>query len=125
MPSQEDIEAQQELLAAHRRTLTRYLKQAAQLGEVYTPPGVVEGIREARDNIKHIKNTLRTLGADFEDHPDDEEIETPPSSPPQLPQEPKYTGSHKPSTTISLLPQSHSWVAIADPSESKDHACAR
>jgi len=27
--------------------------------------------------------------------------------------------------TISLLPQSHSWVAIGDPSASKDRACAR
>lgn len=72
MPSQEEIADQQELLATYRRTLARYLKQQAALGEAYVPPGVSEGIREARNNIRRIKDILRTWDVPVENHPDDE-----------------------------------------------------
>jgi hypothetical protein len=48
MSHREDIANQQELLATHRRTLAHYLAQQAQLGVAYTPPGVAQGIHEAR-----------------------------------------------------------------------------
>jgi hypothetical protein len=50
--SQEAIDDQRELLEAHRRTLAIYLKQQAALGSAYAPPGIANGIREARDAIK-------------------------------------------------------------------------
>src|SRR5262245_25618937 len=72
MPSQEDIANQQELLATYRRRLAGHLKQQAALGESYAPPGVQEGIREARDNIRRIKGILRGWRTAVEDLPDDE-----------------------------------------------------
>src|SRR5262245_58125876 len=72
MPSQEDIANQQELLTTYRRRLAGHLKQQAALGEAYTPPGVPEGIRDARDNIRRLKEILRAWGVAVEDLPDDE-----------------------------------------------------
>jgi len=72
MPSQEEISDQQEFLAIYRRTLAQYLKQQATLGAAYTPPGVVHGIREVRDNIRRVKGILHDWGVSIEDHPDDE-----------------------------------------------------
>jgi hypothetical protein len=74
MPSQEDIEAQQELLAAHRRTLAHLLIQQAQFGAGYAPAHVSNGIQEARDNIARVKRNLRDWDVHVEDHPDDVEI---------------------------------------------------
>jgi hypothetical protein len=71
--SQEQIDDQLELLDAHRRTLSIYLKQQAQLGSAYAPPGVANGIHEARLAIRRIKATLRGWGRSAADHPDDEE----------------------------------------------------
>ena len=52
MPDQEEMNQQQELLRAHRRTLAHYLAQQAQLGSAFVPPGVTQGIHEARDQIQ-------------------------------------------------------------------------
>ncbi len=71
MASREEIFEQQELLQVHRRTLQAYLLQQATLGEMYIPPSVVHGINEARTSIKRIKATLRSLGVDVENYPDD------------------------------------------------------
>jgi hypothetical protein len=72
MSSQEDIDLQYELLAIHRRTLASYLKQRAALGGNFTPPGVDQGIYEAREHIRRVKGILRTWDEEVEDHPDDE-----------------------------------------------------
>ena len=71
--TQEQIDDQHDLLASHRRTLAIYLKQQAQLGSAYAPPGVANGIREARQAIKRVKATLRGWGQAVDDHPDDVE----------------------------------------------------
>lgn len=74
MSSTEEITQQQERLAAYRRTLAHYLtQQALQGGSLYAPPAVTNGIHESRENIKHIKLTLRTWGVQVDDHPDDME----------------------------------------------------
>ncbi len=74
MPTNEEIAQQQELLETNRRTLAHYIQQqAVHGGSAYAPPGVAHGIREARDNIHHIKTTLRGWGESVEDYPDDEE----------------------------------------------------
>ncbi len=73
MPFQEDIEVQRELLAAHRRTLSIYLRQLASSGFVHAPPTVLNGIQEARGNIARIKTVLRDWGVEVEDLPDDRE----------------------------------------------------
>jgi len=70
--SQHDIERQQERLAAERGRLADLLLQEAKLGSAWAPPGVAGGIREARAAIRHIKQTLRDLGAAVVDQPDDE-----------------------------------------------------
>lgn len=72
MPDSEEIAGQRQRLAIHRFTLAEYLKQQALLGVAYAPPGVANGIRLTRDNIKQINVTLRAWGAEVEDHPDDE-----------------------------------------------------
>ena len=69
--TREQIDDQYDLLASHRRTLALYLKQQAQLGSAYAPPGVGNGVREARDAIKRVKATLLGWGQVVDDHPDD------------------------------------------------------
>jgi hypothetical protein len=68
----EEVAHQQKLLETHRRNLAHYLKQQALHGEAYVPPVVVNGIREARDNIRRIKEILRGWSVVVRDHPDDE-----------------------------------------------------
>jgi hypothetical protein len=70
--AQEAIDDQRELLAAHRRTLAVYLKQQAALGSAFAPPGVANGIHEARVGIQRAKASLRAWGVDVADLPDDE-----------------------------------------------------
>src|SRR4051794_27434215 len=72
MPDQEDIAHQQELLAAHPRTLAQFLKQQALISELFTPPAIGYGIDEARANIRRVKSTLQAWGIPTEDLPDDE-----------------------------------------------------
>jgi formylglycine-generating enzyme required for sulfatase activity len=57
----------QELLAAHRRTLAVLLRQLANLGADYAPPGVHNGIAEARAEIARLKTALRAAGVAVED----------------------------------------------------------
>ena len=71
--TQEQIDDQYDLLRSHRGTLAIYLKQQAQLGSAYAPPGVANGIREARAAIRRVKATLREWGQAVDDHPDDVE----------------------------------------------------
>jgi ribosomal protein L29 len=71
--SPDDIAHQQSLLTSHRRTLAHYLGQKATMGAGYIPPGVSNGIDEARSNIARIKTTLRGAGVQVSDHPDDVE----------------------------------------------------
>ncbi len=59
-------------LDAHRQTLAINLTQLAILGTGYAPPGVHNGIIEARAAIQHIKAWLRAQGKLVDDAPDDE-----------------------------------------------------
>jgi tetratricopeptide (TPR) repeat protein len=68
---QETIAEQLALLAAHRRTLAVYMRQKAELG-VLAPPGVFNGIADARAQIQRIKVILRNSGVSVPDLPDDE-----------------------------------------------------
>ncbi len=72
MPSQEEIGQQQELLAIYRGNVALYLRQEAQLGSAHIPPGVANGLREARLHIQRIKQILIGWDVPVEDHPDDE-----------------------------------------------------
>lgn len=80
MPTQEDIAHQQELLAAHRRTLAQYLKQQALISELFTPPAIAHGIDEARESIRRVKGTLQAWDVPIEDLPDDEAPSAMPSA---------------------------------------------
>jgi len=73
MPSQEDIKHQRSLLEINRRNLAHYLRQRDTLGAAYAPPGVANGILEARANIQRIKGILRGWNAPADEHPDDQE----------------------------------------------------
>jgi hypothetical protein len=71
MPSEEEINQQQELLAIYRGNVSLFLRQQAELGSAHTPPGVVNGLREARFHIQRIKQTLSSWNVQVEEHPDD------------------------------------------------------
>jgi molecular chaperone DnaK len=73
--NQEEIDAQQNLLATHRRTLSVLLQQQAQHTLAYAPPGTINSIMEARDNIRRIKEMLRDWGVAVQDHPNDEDVQ--------------------------------------------------
>jgi hypothetical protein len=72
MLSPEEIAEQQQLLAAHRRTLAIYLKQQAMIGRAYSPPALINGIEDARSTIRRIKRTLTAAGVTVPNDPDDE-----------------------------------------------------
>jgi hypothetical protein len=74
--SPEEIAQQQELLAAYRRTLNIYLKQKAEIGGAYSPPGLISGINDSREHIKRIKATLRAAGVVVKDGANDSPTET-------------------------------------------------
>ena len=95
MPTEEDIAHQQELLAAHRRTLAQYLKQQALISELFTPPAISHGIDEARANIQRVKSTLSAWGIPIEDLPDDQ---TPPVVAPALVAKPPTSHTAAPIT---------------------------
>jgi hypothetical protein len=72
MLDDEDRNDQLELLKSHRHTLSILLhQQAKQGGEGYALPGVINGIKEAREHIRHIKEELRKNGVEVEDGPND------------------------------------------------------
>ena len=68
----EELQQQQNRLAAHRNRLAVLLEQQATLGVVYTPPAVVTDIDAARAEIRRIKVYLRGRGVAVEDLPDDD-----------------------------------------------------
>lgn len=59
MSDQETIQSQLEILTAHRRTLSHYLRQQALVGLAHVKPEIDHGINEARDQIRRIKAVLR------------------------------------------------------------------
>jgi hypothetical protein len=78
MATKEEIIHQQTLLTAYRRNLAHYLTQQAVLGEAYVPPIIIQGIRDARENIRRVKSILRGWNVPVVDHPDDRD-DVPPS----------------------------------------------
>lgn len=74
MPNPHNIKHQQTLLATYRRTLEIQLNQRAALGANHAPPGIINGIIEARENIARIKGVLQSRGILVEDDPNDEEM---------------------------------------------------
>jgi hypothetical protein len=75
MLTQEEIDQQFQLLATYRRTLAVYLRQQAAIGQAFSPPALVNGICDARHNIRRIKAVLRASGHSVPEAPDDEELE--------------------------------------------------
>ena len=75
VPNAEDITDQEKRLAVYRRTLAHYLYRRALIGETHVPPEIANGIEDARQNIRRIKETLRGWGIPVEDLPDDESTE--------------------------------------------------
>jgi hypothetical protein len=73
VPSEEEIEQQRKLLAAHRQSLAIYLEQRALHGTAYAPPSVIHGIHNARKGIQQAKATLRKWNIEVDDQPDDVE----------------------------------------------------
>jgi hypothetical protein len=74
----EEIDEQQQLLVTYRRTLAVYLQQQAEIGRAYSPPALINGINETRDNIRRIKSLLGTSGITVAEDPDDDEAPPPP-----------------------------------------------
>jgi hypothetical protein len=70
IPSQEEINEQQELLKIHCNNLAHYLRQQASLGRDHIPPGIANGLYEERNNISRIKSTLRGWGVSVTDYLD-------------------------------------------------------
>jgi hypothetical protein len=70
LPGQEEIDQQRRLLANYRERLAYQLEQAAIIGAA-APYSLIKDIREARDEIRRLKNILRGWGAAVDDRPDD------------------------------------------------------
>jgi tetratricopeptide (TPR) repeat protein len=68
----DELRAQQAVLAAQRRTLLHLLGQEATFGAGFVPPSIAAGIDEARTAIRHIKTELRAAGATVDDQPQDD-----------------------------------------------------
>ncbi len=77
MPSEDDITNQQKLLAVYRHTLADFLKRLALLSPAHAPTEVTHGIRDARKNIRRIKDILRGWCVAVEDLPDDDDPNQP------------------------------------------------
>lgn len=84
MPSQNDIQYQQQLLQQHRVTLRHFLKQRGALGQNFEPPGVAAGIADARRGIAHCKAALRGWGIAAEDLPEDKDPQADQATDPPL-----------------------------------------
>jgi hypothetical protein len=72
MLTPEETARLQHLLATHRKTLSIYVEQQAKLGSTYAPPGVQNGIDEAREEIRRIKTLLRDANVEVTDYLNDE-----------------------------------------------------
>src|SRR5690242_10493346 len=79
MSDAEEVDQLQQQLAMHRRTLAVYLRQLANLGADYAPPGVHNGIADARAEIARLKVDLRNKGVAVDDQTND--IMSPAASP--------------------------------------------
>lgn len=75
---QNEIVRYLDLLDTHRRTLAIYIKQQAAIGQAFSPPALMHGIIEAREEIARIKSALRSAGVEVSDSPDDEAHRMPP-----------------------------------------------
>jgi hypothetical protein len=73
MATQEEIAQMQRLLEVNRRTLALYLEQLGIHGKAYTPPSILHGIYEARQEIQRVKGILKAWGVAYTDHPNDED----------------------------------------------------
>ena len=99
-------------VASRLSTLSVYLRQRATIGASHASPGVINGIRDARDNIRRIKQILREWNVPVVDHPDDEEPLV--SSPKPVPKEGHIpggstfqTGDQSINIGVGHLPQAH------------------
>ena len=78
MPDQEAYEQQLRILQAYRQTLAHLLEQAAKHGGIsYAPVATANAIRDTRQEITQIKNTIRGLGFEVSDSPIDNTRATP------------------------------------------------
>jgi hypothetical protein len=113
MLSPEEIAEQQQLLAAHRRTLAIYLRQQAEIGPAYSPPALINGIEHARSNIRRIKTTLNAAGVTVAEDPDDEEPQPshrrPVAVPRQDPMFPRWLGLAVASVLVIGLAAGGGW----------------
>jgi superfamily II DNA or RNA helicase len=75
MPTEEDVFNQKQRLDINRRNLQTYIIQMDTIGRAYVTPAIINGIYEARDNIRRIKAILRSWGVEVEDMPDDDDNE--------------------------------------------------
>jgi phosphoribosylglycinamide formyltransferase 2 len=76
MASQEEIRAQEKLLATSRQNLAHLLQQAASYGGAsYLPLHTSNNLHEVRSQIAYIKAVLRDWGVEVEDHPSDPSVE--------------------------------------------------
>jgi hypothetical protein len=80
MPSEQDIQHQQELLLIHRNHLAEAVKQQAIFGAALTPQQILARISEERSNVRRIKTILRSWEVSVEDLPDDEAPASHPSA---------------------------------------------
>jgi hypothetical protein len=71
MTDADDTTSLQDLLAAHRCTLAVLLRQLANLGADHAPPGVHNGIAQARGEIARLKAALRDAGVAVEEQAGD------------------------------------------------------
>src|SRR6266496_4268123 len=77
MPTQDEVDYNQQLLEVYRRNLSQLLLQQAQHGGIaFTPLSILNSVEEARDNIRRIKATLRSWGLPvYEDVRDEEQFQ--------------------------------------------------
>jgi hypothetical protein len=68
MASEDEINEQKKLLAAHRRTLAILLEQRAKHTSASVPTAIEHGIIEAREYINEIGERLRRWGVEVESH---------------------------------------------------------
>lgn len=82
------IRSLQRRLETNRQNLLLLLGQRDMHGEAYVPPVIVNGIREARQQIMQIKSQLRQLGVHVADLPTDQDGEAQASAAPAAPEPP-------------------------------------
>jgi len=94
MPSDEELDSLRMLLTTYRQTLANLLKQLAIFGTAYAPPALFHNIREARDNIRRIKQKLKDRGEIvYDDGLDEEDSDAPAAkslAPFQIPSMPAF-----------------------------------